>query len=71
MQVRELLVPMKMVIEGDVTVKSIDRAVRQACHRMKRRGTGWTRKGAADITGVRLDMVAPRASQCEPGWRTP
>jgi hypothetical protein len=30
MQVRELLVPVKIVIEGDVTVKSIDRGVRQA-----------------------------------------
>ncbi|MHC4505851.1 MAG: UPF0236 family transposase-like protein [Planctomycetota bacterium] len=31
-------------------------------HRMKHRGMGWTRKGAANIMRVRLDMVAPRTS---------
>jgi hypothetical protein len=28
-------------------------------HRMKRRGMGWTRKGAANIMRVRLEMVVP------------
>jgi hypothetical protein len=31
-------------------------------HRMKHRGMGWTRKGAANIMRVRLEMVAPRTS---------
>jgi hypothetical protein len=30
MQVRELLVPVKIAIEGDATGKSVDRAVRRA-----------------------------------------
>ena len=29
---------------------------------MKRRGMGWTRKGAANIMRVRLDMVGPTTS---------
>ena len=31
-------------------------------HRMKHRGMGWTRKGAANIMRVRLEMVAPTTS---------
>ncbi len=33
-----------------------------APHRMKHRGMGWTRKGAANIMRVRLEMVVPRTS---------
>jgi hypothetical protein len=31
-------------------------------HRMKHRGMGWTRKGAANTMRVRLEMVLPRTS---------
>jgi hypothetical protein len=31
---------------------------------MKRRGMGWTRKGAANIMRVRLEMAAPTTSKC-------
>jgi len=31
-------------------------------HRMKHRGMGWTRKGAANIMRVRLEMLVPRTS---------
>jgi hypothetical protein len=33
-----------------------------AGHRMKHRGMGWTRKGAANIMRVRLEMVVPANS---------